>query len=60
MKFKSYICNGCNDLLIMFIKLRKIAILNINSVTSGISKSEAINVIQNPNLSERKMEHYRT
>ena len=48
-KFQSYICNRCHDLLMMSINLGHIAVSNIKGadygcITSGISKSEAINV----------------
>ena len=47
----------------MFINLDDVVILNINSVDYGfilrrISKSEAINLLQNANLSE-KVGHYK-
>ena len=49
--FQSYVCNKCNDLLMMSINLRDNAILNIKGsdyrcVISRISKGEAINVMQ--------------
>ena len=30
-KFQTYVCNGCHNLLLVFINLDDIAILNINS-----------------------------
>ena len=63
-KFQPYVCNDCYDLLIMFINLDNIAILNIHGVDyhcniNGISKGEAINLLQNANLTE-KVGHYET
>ena len=57
--FQSYICNGCHDVLMLSINLSDIPILNIHGVNyrliiSGISKSEAINLIQNIDLSKKK------
>ena len=57
-KFKSYVSNGCHNLLMMSMKLSDIAILNIKGsnyrcVISKISKSEVINLMQNINLTEK-------
>ena len=57
-KFKSHVSNGCNDLLMMSMKLSDIAILNIKGsnyrcIISKISKSEVINLMQNINLTEK-------
>ena len=57
--FQFYICNGCHDVLMLSINLSDIPILNIHGVSyrliiSGISKSEAINLIQNIDLSKKK------
>ena len=54
-KFQPNFCNGCHDLSMMSMNYYDIAILNIISVNycciiSGISKSEAINLIQNTDL----------
>ena len=51
-KFQPNVCNGCHDLIMMSTKLRDITILNIKGsdyccIISGISKSEAINLMQN-------------
>ena len=56
--FQSYVCNKYHDLLIMSMNLSNIAILNIKTahyccVISGISKSEAINLMQNISLTEK-------
>ena len=57
-KFQPNVCNRCHDLLIIYINLRDIAILNIKSVDycwiiSGISKNKVIDVMQNPDLTEK-------
>ena len=57
-------CNGCYDLLMMSMNLSNIAILNIKGVDycciiSGVSKGEAINLMQNIDLT-KKAEHYKT
>ena len=59
-EFKSQpnVCNRCHDLLMMSIDLSDIAILNIKDadyryIISGISKSEAINFMENIDLTEK-------
>ena len=57
-KFQPNVCNRCHDLLMMSVNLSDIAILNIKSadyrcIVSGISKTEATNLIQNANLTEK-------
>ena len=57
-KFQSNICNICRDLLMMFMNLNDVAILNIKGsdyrcIISLISKNEAINVMQNADLTEK-------
>ena len=47
-KFQSYLCNRCDDLLMISMTLNDISILKIKSCTvTGISKSEAIDLMQN-------------
>ena len=63
-QFQPNVCNWCYDLLMMSMNLMDIAILNIKSadhcsIISGISKSEAIHLMRNIDLSE-KVEHYKT
>ena len=58
-KFQPNVCNRCHDLLMMSMNLSDIAILNIKGsdyrcIISLISKSEAINVMQNVDLTEKK------
>ena len=53
--FKLCACNGCHDVLMMFMKLSDIAILNINNASycctiNKISKKEAIKLLKNPSL----------
>ena len=53
-----YVCIRCHDLLMMFMNLSDIAILNIKRadcccIISGISKSEATNLMQDINLIEK-------
>ena len=62
--FQPNVCNRCHDLFIMSMKLTGIAVLNIKSadypcIIGGISKNEAINLMQSTNLT-RKAEHYKT
>ena len=57
-KFQPNVCNRYHDLLMMSMNLCDIAILNIKSadyccIISGISKSEAINLIQKIDLTEK-------
>ena len=56
-KFQLNVCNRFNHLLMTFMNLSGITILNIKStdyrcIISGISKSEAINVMHNIELTE--------
>ena len=55
--FQSYVCNEFHDLLVMSMNISDIAILNIKvsdycCIISGISKSNAINLMQNVDLIE--------
>ena len=55
-KFQPNICNRCHDLLMMSVNLSDIAILNIKDsnyrcIISLISKNEAINLLQDAELS---------
>ena len=57
-KFQPNVCNGCHDLLMMFMNFSDIAILNIKSadyrfIISSISKSEVKNLMQNIDLTEK-------
>ena len=57
-KFQPNVCNRCHDLLMTSMNLSDITILNIKvsnycSIIGGISKGEAINLIQNINLTKK-------
>ena len=63
-KFQPNVCSRCHDLLMMSMNLRDIATLNIKGsgyrcIISLISKNEAINLMQNADLT-KKVEHYKT
>ena len=56
--FQPDVCNRCHDLLMMSMSLSDIAILNIKSadyscIVNRISKNEAINLMQNADLTEK-------
>ena len=58
-KFQPNVCNGCHDLLMMSMNLSNINILNVKSVDchcifSEISKNEAINLLENINLTRKR------
>ena len=57
-KFLPNVCNRCHYLLMMSVNLRDIVILNIKGsdyccIISLISKKEAINLLQNYDLTEK-------
>ena len=57
-KFQPNVCNGCHDLLMRSMNLSDITNLNIKGsdyrfIISEISKSEAINLTQNTDLTEK-------
>ena len=57
-KFQPNVCNRCHDLLMMSINLSDIAILNIKvsdygGIISLISKNEAIDLMQNSDLTQK-------
>ena len=57
-KFQPNVCNRYHDLLMISMNLSDIAILNIKStdyrcIISRISKNEAINLMQNANLTKK-------
>ena len=61
--FQPNVCNRCHDLLMMSMNLNDIASFNIKGseyrcIVSLISKNEAINLMQNPDLMG-KAEHYK-
>ena len=57
-KFQSNVCNRCHDLLMTSMNLSDIVILNIKGsdyrcIISLFSKNEAINLMQNADLTEK-------
>ena len=61
-KFQPNVCNRRHDLLMMSINLSDIAILKIKSgdyccIISGPSKNEAINFMQNTNLTKKSRKY---
>ena len=57
-KFQPNVYNSCHDLLMMYINLSNISILNIKgsdycSIISLIRKDDAINLLQNSDLTEK-------
>ena len=57
MKVQSTVCNECHDLLMVSVVFNDIAILNIQSIDysciiNEIGKIEAVNLLQNADLSE--------
>ena len=57
-KFQPYVCNRYHDLLMMSMNLSNIPILKIKNadyccIVTGISKSEAIKLLQNIDLTEK-------
>ena len=56
--FQDYVCNGCQDLTMLSINISVIAIITVKNVdypciTHNISKSEAINLLENSVLKDR-------
>ena len=59
-KFQPIVSNGCHDLLKMSVNISDIAILNIKGsnyccIISLICKNEAINLLQNADLTEKSI-----
>ena len=57
-KFQPNFCNECHDVLMMSMNLDNIADLNTRGVNyccifNGINKSEAVNLLQNADLSKK-------
>ena len=60
--FQLDVCSGCHDVLMISIKLSNITTSNTSGadyccITNGISKNEAVNLVQIADLTE-KVEHY--
>ena len=59
IKFQTNICNGCHDILMVTININDIAISSIHDAdyhcfVSGISKNDAVNLLQNAYLTEKR------
>ena len=59
-KFKPYVCNRCHDLLMMSMTLSHIAILKIKNtnyrcIITRTTKSDAIKLLQNIDLTEKNL-----
>ena len=57
-KFQDSVCNGCNDLTMLSVNISGIVIITIKNVDyyciiHNISKSEAINLLENSVLKDR-------
>ena len=57
-KFQDSICNGCHDLTMLNLNIRDIAIITVKNldylcIIYNISKSEAINLLENSVLEDR-------
>ena len=57
-KIQPNVCNRCHDLLMMYLNLSDIAIWNTKTanywcIISGISKNDAMNLLQNAGLTEK-------
>ena len=57
-KFQDSLCNGCHDLTMLSVNISDTAIITVKSVDycciiHNISKSEAINLLENPVLEDR-------
>ena len=57
-RFQPAVRNGCHDVLMMSLNINRITILNIyglyyRCIINGISKSEAMNLLQNGDLREK-------
>ena len=57
-KFQDSICNGCHDLTMLSLNIRNTAVITVKNVDyhciiHNISKSEAINLLENSVLQDR-------
>ena len=57
-KFQDSICNGCHDLTMLSLNIRDTAVITVKNVDyhciiHNISKSEAINLLENSVLQDR-------
>ena len=63
LKFYTYVCKRCHNLLMMSMNISDIAIINIKStddccIIIGISRKEAVDLMLNIDLTENA-EHYK-
>ena len=52
-KFQPNVCNRCHDLLLFYIAILNIKGFNYYCIISLISKNEAINIMQNANMTDK-------
>ena len=57
--FQPDVCKGCHNVLMMCINLNNIAISKVwgvdySCIINGISKSEAVNILQNVDLTKQR------
>ena len=57
-KFQKLVCNDCHDLLMLRLNISDIAIITVKGIyyrciIHGISKSDAIHLLENPMLNNR-------
>ena len=55
-KFQRDVCNRFQDVLMMSMNLSNVIILNVDyrCITNGISKTEAVNLLQKADLNKKK------
>ena len=63
LKFQSFFCNGCHDVLVMSVDISSIVVLDIHyvdycGIIVGITKSEAIDLIKNTDVSKKSRSLY--
>ena len=63
-KFQPNVCNGCHDLLMIYMNLSDVSILNIKGAdyrcnTSGINKSVAI-ILSKNRFDQKKVKRHKT
>ena len=59
MKYESYLCNGCHDLMQKAMSFDDVAIIYVKGSTYRIhfwymSQDAAINIMNNPNMTDKK------
>ena len=63
LKFQDYVCNGCQDLIMLCLNISNIATITVIGadnccITHEISKSEGNNLLQNSVLDDRGYKMY--